>query len=450
MNNISKTSLNAKTQPQLKGSWNYCRDFASILCSRESTYRGALDITGLDLPLIVADLFRSFKKAMESAFEGLSGTTMVVIAPLLTTYVGRIQAEFILPKEMQKDVLHYLKFSMSELRDFKNFETAINRIKIEETEDKHFISSLYSRTGKEDLAEKYKMQAKEIEDFYDNFVATEEKQKLIYKLKKATIIGESLIEGCYWGSFGLIMRLFRKYVLGENRFTGTMNYASEEESSNLGESKELTIFQKAVGVGSIFISPVLNSYLLTKVEDKEAVQKSKFLQIVQNQFDMTHGIYPKLGLLFSMTSLPKWISAIVTSQGWYERTERILKLLTVIPSWWLGHRITNGTFALNADKELSGKFNVQPGILVEPEYLSQTKNGTESYFERIQKSFPEPAKIHHVIKSTEGNEKLQNEAEDAHAKCLYKGFAAHSLMVWIINMGVNYVTKLRIKHALEN
>ena len=87
---------------------------------------------------------------------------------------------------------------------------------------------------------------------------------------------------------------------------------------------------------------------------------------------------------------------------------------------------------------------------MEPEYLNQTKNNAESWFEKIQKKFPEPAKIRHIIKSTEGNKKLQDEAEDLHAKCLYKGFALHSFLVWTVNMGVNYITKLRVKNALGN
>ncbi len=190
-------------------------------------------------------------------------------------------------------------------------------------------------------------------------------------------------------------------------------------------------------------------FLINKIEDREAVENSDFLKIVDKHMDTTHGVYPKLGLLFTQTTIPKWISTITLSQGWFERIERILKLCTVIPSWWLGHRVTNGTCALNADKELSKRHNVKPGILVEPEYLNKTTDNNKPFFERIQKQFPEPAKIYHVLKSTEGNKALQDEAEDLHAKCLYKGFALHSLGVFAINMAVNYSTKLRALWALN-
>ena len=464
MNSISAINQTSNTQSR----WQYFRDLASVVCSRESTYRGALDVTGLDLPVIFSDLFRSYKKTLESIFEGITGTTMVVVAPILTTFVGKFLARSILPKEMQRDAIHYLKFSMSDLKDFEKFKVATDRIKSEEVEDKNFIAALHTKTGRTETAEKYKEEAKEIEDFCNSFTPTEEKQKLIYKLKKATIIGESFIEGCYWGSFGLIIRLFRKHILREERFTGTMNYASSEESATLGEAEELSSFQKLAGIGSIFISPIVNAVLLTKTEDKEAVKNSKFLQVVDNQFDMTHGVYPKLGLLFSMTSFPKWIGTIIMSQGWFERVERILKLLTVIPSWWLGHRATNGLFALSADKKFAKKYETAPGTLIEPAYLNKTNENT-SILNRLDKTFPEPARIHHILKSLSEKEEaelnqakdeniakeiktkyteIRNEAEDLHAKCLYKGFGMHSFLVWGINMVVNQITKLRVLSAL--
>ncbi len=448
MNCTSATSPNSNVTSTSR--WNYYKDLASIVCSRESTYRTALDITGFDIPVLAADAFRGIKKFTESVFECLSATIMVGVSPYLTTFVGNVLGKLTLSKELQKDTINLLKFNMSELRDFEQFKNATQRIKSEEVEDKLFVSSLYKKSGKEEKARFYEQDALGIEQFCNNFKATKDKMKEIYKLKKATIVGESFLEGGWWGGYGLMFRMFRKHILREDRFTGTKGYVSDSESEELGEGGDLSLFQKIVGGASIFISPILNFFLLTKIENREAVKNSKFLQKVDENMDMTHGVYPKLGLLFTQTTIPKWIGTITLSQGWFERTERILKLFTVIPSWWLGHRATNGTYALNADKELSKKYKVPPGILVEPEYLSQAKENNEPFLQRIQKRFPEPAKIHHILKSTEGNKELQSEAEDLHAKCLYKGFAMHSLLVFGINMAVNYTTKLRALWALRN
>ncbi len=448
MTGISATNQSNRVLPQ--SNWNYYKDLASIVCSRESTYRTALDITGFDIPVLTADAFRGIKKFLESLVECSSATIFVGISPLLTTFVGKTLSKATLPEKLQKDAMNLLKFNMDELRDFEKFKPALQRIRSEEVEDKLFIAALFEKAGKKDKAEFYKKEAQEIEEFCDKFEATDNTRKVAYKLKKATIIGESFIEGGFWGAYGLLFRGFRKYILREDRFTGTKGYVSDEESQELGETGGLNLFQKIVGVGSIFISPILNFFLLNKIEDREAVKKSKFLQVVDNNLDMTHGVYPKLGLLFTQTTIPKWIGTICLSQGWFERTERILKLCTVIPSWWLGHRVTNGTCALNADKKLAEKYKVPRGILVEPEYLNQTKDNNEGFLKRIQKRFPEPAKIHHVLKSTEGSKPLQDEAEDQHAQCLYKGFALHSLGVFAINMAVNYTTKLRALWALRN
>ena len=454
--------------------WEKLRDFANIVCSRESTYRTALDITAFDIPMMASDMFRGPKKFLESALEGLSGTVMVVIAPIITSIVGKISGGFILPQNMQDDGLHYLKFNMDELKDTSTFKAGLKRIKKEEPQDKNFIATLLHRTGKPEKAKKYKREGNKIIEFCNHIekLTNEEiveKISYIKKLKNATIIGESFIEGGWWGGFGLVVRGFRKYILKEDRFTGTMNYASDEESAQLGESSDMNFFQKTIGVIAIFISPFLNTFMLSKTNDEDAVKKSKFLSVVKDQYDMTHGVYPKLGLLFSMTTIPKWISVLTTSQGWYERTERLLKLVTVLPSWWLGHRVTNGLFALKADKRFAQKYSTGQGILVEPEFLKQNTN-RDNFIERIGKKFPEPARIQHILKAVDEREKeelqkaqggndtekiklkydkMRKEVEDLHANCLYKGFALHSLLVWVINMAVNYTTKLRALHALN-
>lgn len=442
----------SKANNSSRYNWGYFKNFASIVCSRESTYRTALDLSAFDLPVMGAAAFRNFKNFLEATLECSMGTLSVVTAPIVTTVVGKTVGKLILKKEMQKDSLNYLRFSMEELTKENGLEEGINRIRKEEPEDKEFVASLYSGAGQNNTAEKYIAQGRKIQEFCDNFNDPDENRKLIYKFKKATIIGESLIEGAWWGSAGILTRWFRKNILNEDRFTGTKGYISDSESAEIGESGELNTFQRIIGVLSMFVSPAINLFMFNKIEVAEqngSLEKNRFLKTAREQLDMTHGIYPKLGLLFTYTTVPKWISNITLSQGWFERTERILKLSTVVTSWWLGHRLTNGTLAKKADAELSKKYSVPPGILIEPEYLD-SKEKNESSYERLTKTFPEPARIQHVLHRTSDNEELQKEAEDQHAKCLYKGFALHSGLVWVINMGVNHITKIRAMNALES
>ena len=42
------SATNPTTQPR----WNYYKNLANMVCSRESTYRTALDITAFDFPML--------------------------------------------------------------------------------------------------------------------------------------------------------------------------------------------------------------------------------------------------------------------------------------------------------------------------------------------------------------------------------------------------------------
>src|SRR3546814_12694136 len=83
-------------------------------------------------------------------------------------------------------------------------------------------------------SEKYKKEGEKIIEFCNRMEKLSDKEileriKHIQKLKNATIVGDSFIEGGWWGGFGLVVRGFRKYILKEDRFTGTMNYTRSEE-----------------------------------------------------------------------------------------------------------------------------------------------------------------------------------------------------------------------------
>ena len=428
-------------------------NFANIICSRESYYRTFLDVVSFDFPAMLASSFRNFKNFVETTFECLYGTAILFASPFITSSVAEITGKFILPREIQKHTKQYLKFSMKETENLETLKKGIDRLKAEEVKDKDFIASLFKKAGKETQARKFENEAKEIEEFAHDFIPSEGLAKNIKKLKSSVIIIESLIEGSWSASVGLVIRLFRKYVLGEDRFTGTKGYVSDEESGITGDSEEINVFQKLFTGAMCFLAPITNSILLKKSSNKEAVGNSKFLNAVQDQLDMTHGVYPKLGLLLSYTVPPKWIGQICLSQGNLERGERILKLLTVVTSWWFGHRFTNGLLAKKVDKELAKKYGVKEGILVDSSYLNMNPN--DNFLMRIRNKYPEPAKINHVFNTVDKTnldetkkEELRFEAEEKHAKCLYWGFTLHAALVWGINMAVNGITKLRAKRML--
>ncbi|OGI10303.1 MAG: hypothetical protein A3I68_07570 [Candidatus Melainabacteria bacterium RIFCSPLOWO2_02_FULL_35_15] len=450
------------TNPNTQSRWNrflsLAKNYAKIIDSRESTYRLALDLSAFDIPVLAAAAFRNFWNFMEAFWEAGIGTVMIFLAPRITSFIGKLAGKSILSKEEQKDAVNYLRFQMSELTNETQLEKGLRRILEEEPSDQRRISELYKNMeNKEKQAEYHSLQADEITDFCKRCKLSEAQRDKIYRLKKAVILGESLIEGGVWGSFGLSLRFFRKYILQKGRFTGTMGYLSDSDSSKIGEGGELNWFQKIGGVSSILLSPVLNTIFLNKTKDKNKVQNNRFLSLIDSQLDMTHGVYPKLGLLFTYTSVPKWLGVFITTQGWYERVERIFKFFTILPSWWLGHRITNGILAKNADKYLANKYKVKEGILVSEECIRPKDIVTKDFWENLKYLCPEPARIHQVLNRVDKDskdmdektkEQFHKEAEDLHTKTLYKGFALHSLLVWCAIMLVNWTTKLRVKSAL--
>lgn len=413
---------------------NLAKGYAKIVDSREAIYRAVLDLVAFDIPAAIAASRRNTKNFIETCFEVGMSFGMLAFAPTLTKYVAKLIGKFSLKKSLSKYTDKLLLFHMPELRDIASMKKGVERILDEEVQDQERIAQLYKEVGNEKGHKRYKDYANEIKSYFADFKISDSMKSTINKLKRKVILTESLIEGGIWGGFGFILRGFRKFVLKESRFTGTKGYLSDEESKKLGESGDLNLFQKVVGAAMMVLSPITNKFLLDKTANKEAVSKSKFLKTAEKHIDMVHGTYPNLGLIFTYTVFPKWLGTLITSQGWLERTERLLKILLVMSSYWFGHRFTNGILADHYDKKLAKKYGVERGILVEKESLGHR--------------FKEPARIHHVMKKTEDNKALQKEATDKHPSILYLGFGLHSALITASINLVNWIIKkLALKSA---
>ncbi len=406
-------------------------DLASAICSRESTYRTFLDISAFALPQVIADMFRGPKKFLESLFEASIDVSSVLFSPNLMQFLSKFIARATLDADLLKYADQLLLFSMDELRDPEKFKQGLARIKEEDVTDKLNIANIVDRFSAKQ-AGKARADSETIVKFCNEFKPTEEARLQAYKFKKNTLVLHSFLEGSLWANMGMLVRLFRKFVLGENRFTGTKKYLSDDDSKKVGDAGEITLGQKLITLVCSFLSPGLLSYFFNKVENTPLAQRSELLKVVANQLDTTRGVYPKLGLLFALTSIPKWIGYIWTAQGWIERTERLVKFFTILPSWWMGHRVTNGVLARIADKKLSAEFRQPEGIMIEPEYMQGSS---------LKQRFPEPANIHHIYNVTKNNPELRDKAENEHAKALYTGFTLHSIGAFLISLGVNALTK---------
>lgn len=439
MSSITASNPISASSSLSKG-WKYyaylAKGYAGIIDSRESTYRTFLDLTGYCLPMTFAAAFRNIWNFLETGFETLFDAAAVLSAPHITKFSGFLSSKFLLNKEEQKDYLNYLNFQLTELEDNQGFEEGKKRIASAEVHDRTRISELYLNLNQADKAEHHLKKAEEIGRFANDLTYSDSLREKIYKLKRATIVTESFFEGIMFASEGLLTRMFRKYILRQDQFTGTLGYSSDN-SGNFGGGG-FSLFQK-IGIGlSFIIAPAINLGLFFKTKDVNKVKESPNLKMINRELDMTHGVFPKLWLLFTYLMAPFMTGKIFTAQDKYELFDTMFKQCLLIPSWWFGHRVTNGLLARHSDKKLESEFGKR-GILVEEDIYQ--KNPDDNWWEKLKKFCPEPTRIQHVLDKTEHNEEFKKEAVDLHAKTLYKGFGLHSFLIWVLMMGGNWVTK---------
>lgn len=412
------------------------RNYAGVVDSRESVTRIALDLFAFDIPTVVAAATRNWASFFEALFEATVGTTTLLIAPTVTKLLAKITSGLFLESEDQKHYDKLIRFYRSELHDEHGFQSGLQRILAEEPQDLERIAKVYDSSGNNTKSADFKSKADDLKNYFQKLRYHPGKLKSLIKFKEAVITAESCFEGFFWGSFGLTLRWLRKNILKQDRFTGTKKYLNEKDASKLGEDLPLNKLQKTFGVMAMFMAPVYNTIIMKLCRNRDLVARNKFLQICDRGLEMTHGLFPRLGLLFSYTTVPKWFGNLCTVQGMDEFVERALKLVTILPSWWLGHRVTNGGLSAYFDKKLAARHNVPEGILVEPK--------------DIGKRSPEPARIHHVLERTAGNPKLQKEAKDLHAGILYSGIKLHSIGVFLITLLINQITKWRVTSKAKN
>lgn len=412
---------------QKTGLWNYTKRLAEVVSSRESTYRAGLDLTGWEIPNILASAFRNKDSFFESLFMCSLDFGASLLVPSVNKLLGHIAARFIF-NDKERENLNYLAFfKNTDLINLETLKTAAGKIKSDEIQDNEFLEKFFSNN-------KYSKEAQRIKSFFDNFSASEDLLEKLRKFKKSLILSSSTVVGAFMAHIPTLNRLFRKYVLGQNRFTGTEKYASDKDSEKIGDSGDLTLLQKLLLVIPTFASPIVNFSFLKKAETLRKDGNDKAADTILNNLDFTHGFYPTLAKFASIVAIPWNMSSLISAQGNSERIENLIRTCTLIPSWWFGHRVTNGLLAKKYDNDLASKFKVEKGIMLEPKYLNSLA--------------PEPALIQHIFDRTENQPELRDEARNSYAKAMFGGFTLHSLMIFVMRILLNKFTKFRVENAL--
>jgi hypothetical protein len=412
-----------------------------VLFSRESIYRGLIESFAVDVPACLAAATRNKTYFLETIFETLMNNFIVYATPAITKFIAGARSKAIFNGSAGQ-YYNYMLFNRADLDNNETFDKARMRILEDEVSDNETMLGIFG--NRQGQSNNRTDQIQQIKTFMENYQANDILREKILQLKDDVIKAQSWIEGAYWGFIPLARRLFRKYVLGQDRFTGTLAYLSNEDNNKLGNEKGFSLKQILGTFVSMSLTPLLVNGFLKLIKDPELLANSLFVRKLKDEMDTSHGFHPKLGLFISSGELSFLISRIFNAQDMFEMLENVLEFFVSAGSLLFGDRVTNGVFAKQADKKLSHEFGSKPGILYD---VSKAKPG--SLTEIVDSIFPRASKYVQVISKCLGNDSLIAKAAKEYSKVFYKGFAAHGLLIFAANMLINLVTRLRVKSAMN-
>jgi hypothetical protein len=413
-----------------------------VLFSRESIYRGLIESFAVDVPSCLAAATRNKTFFLETIFETLMNNFIVYATPSITKLIAGARSKAIFNGSAGQ-YYNYMLFNRADLDNNENFDKARNRILEDEVSDNETMLGIFGNRG--GMPNERTAQIQQIKDFMENYKANDILREKILQLKDDVIKAQSWVEGMYWGFIPLARRLFRKYVLGQDRFTGTLAYLSNEDNNKLGNEKGFSLKQILGTFVSMSLTPFLVNGFLKLIKDPELLANSLFVRKLKEEMDTSHGFHPKLGLFISSGELSFLISRIFNAQDMFEMLENVLEFFTSAGSLLFGDRVTNGVFAKSADAKLAQEFKTKPGILYE-----QSKAKPGSLVEFFDSVFPRASKYVQVLSKCLGNNDLIKKASQEYSKVFYKGFATHGLLTFGANMLINLVTRLRVKSAMKS
>ncbi len=408
-------------------------DFSKVVFSRESTYRGFVDIFAEDLPNIVADAFRGKAAFLEAIFKSFETTGYIFSVPWVLKQISHLSFSNVFPQLDKSQIDKLMLFSLADLENKETFNQAKQRILKEEINDSDSRSQVYQGHAA------IENNLNELKSFMNNFNPDDKFVKSIYDLKKNIFMKLSCYTSFIGTLFPILKRLFRKYVLGVDRFVGSMKYLNDKNADKLGNVKGFSAKQILMNITSLLSIPAAFSGFMNF--DKSTIFKPIFDKL-KSKIDTRHSYHPKTGLFVPISSLPYLIGKMVNSQDRFEAFENFTRFTVSVVSLFFGDRATNGVFAKAADKKLSEKHGVEPGILYYKDQEGASIGGL------LAGLLPEAAKFNHVLDKTKGNKPLQEEATDLYRKIFYKGFFFHSLGTFLLKLFINWTTKARVSNAL--
>jgi len=416
-------------------------DFSKIIFSRESTYRGFVDLFAEDTPALLAEAFRGKAAFLEAVFKHALTTGMIFVSPKITEWLSKLHAKNIFGDKDGEQFTNYMLFSRKDLDSDSNFDKARHRIINDESSDKLNLAQIHGFESSQ--AKKAIEDARSMQDFMSNYKADNSLRSKINKLKDETIKSQVWLVSTFYGCVPLIIRLFRKYILEVDRFVGSMKYLSDSDADKLGNQKAFGFKQIFGTITSILSGPAVINWILSSIKNLKPGAKG-FLAMLKEQMDTTHSFFAKKGLFISYGEAPYLISKIVNSQDMFERVENIVKLCVSTGSLMFGDRATNGRFAKAADDKFTKKHGLESGV-----FYDKVPDDKKGFWATINRIFPDAARFQHVLNRTSHDPKLEDEATKIYQNTFFKGFTLHAIGTFLLKTFVNWTTQFRVKSALS-
>ncbi len=430
---------------------NLVEEIPKRLLSRQTEYRAWIDIFAEHTPALITAAMRNWKFFQETIFKSIINTSVFFTAGSTgkairnRTFSKEFKNYLFKDPHTARDML--LSFRFEELENIESFRAAL-KSRMRKNIDNELIQA---ETKESQEKNKHITKIERIKDFFTNELNIDE--EFVAKTrnyKEKTFINQSSYMGFLTASVPFITLLFRRYILGVDRFTGSMHYVPEEKDKAQGNNKIFTRNQMFGTLAAMLSSPLLSKASLAYLKaNPKSTQNHKFTEELREQHNPNLGLYPKQGAIFLYTGIPHLISKLSNAQGILELTEDILKTAVTMGSMMLGDRLSNGRIAKLEDTKLAKEFNTEEGILYYPDkHESNPQN--QSFISKLANKFPEQSDYRFIKEKANGNKELESEALKRTGKVFARGFAEHSIITFLAKLGINGFIRQLSKVLLKN
>ncbi len=278
--------------------------------------------------------------------------------------------------------------------------------------------------------------------------------------KKSVLLGNIFISTLALSCIAPLKQLVTRLFSHKDRFTGSENYLSDEDSKRLSdhESRQKLKPLKALTHTLLVLAPVALAWGTHHgIEQAKKLGKPvpSLLLDFRNYLDYSNGIYLSLGGLFTI-----FMALNLNDLNWardrYELQEILTKYSICVPSFWFGDRIFNGNIAKMTDALLSRAGVFKPHTFIVQKASSSADRVRHTFMQQtkhfLEKIGPEAKSIQHVydeVLATNGEAKAKQASALASA-VFVAGVASHSLAMAAVLHLSNALTKHLVTRDLSS